>query len=178
MKNMRWFIGMFVILFFMRAQAADVFISVKADSRRNHCAFFKGSFNKDNIASVQNKWKPWVACSLTEGVGAECWLKDHGMDGVLPDPAKFVGNFRWSSGQFVILATALRNEVFNIRLICNDEGTGCEILHFWNADAGIGYGCDMVPYTPPISKPEPKAPPLLRKDTPAYKVEKSNPLSF
>jgi len=170
---MKWLIGVFAALIFTQAQAADLFISVKAKPGQT-CAFFRGSFNQDNIVSIQNKWKPWIACSLTEGVGAECWLKGHGMN--ISDPAKFAGNFIWRGGKFIVEAQSINDEVFNLRLLCSDEGTGCDLLHFWNATAGIGYGCDMAPYTPP--KPEPKAPSLLRKDAPAYKAQKSDPLSF
>ena len=164
---MKWLIAVFALCMSMDASAAE-YISVKADARPNHCAFFRGNFESENVVGTQNKYRPWIACKLVEGVGAECWLKGHGMAPALPDPAKFKGSFGWLGDKFFIKAFAIESENFNVRLVC-DSPNSCDLFHFWNSDVNVGYGCDMIDYTPP-AKPAPQAPPLLRKNAEPYKA--------
>jgi len=166
---------MLVILALMLGQAgaSDVLeIAIQAD-RGQSCAFYKGSFEPENITGAMSS-KPRVYCRVVDSVGARCSI--FALGSPFPSEVKFSGVFEAAGDDLVVLTgTKFRTTELRLRVLC-DTRRGCYMAQLWNVENFVGFACDMVDYVPP-KKPAPQAPPLLRKPddsnkpTPTKKVE-------
>jgi hypothetical protein len=165
---MKWLIACIAVFMFSTAQAEQIDLSFQ--SKSGECRWYVGTFSSAGGREQMTGYRPKVLCRLVDHVGVTCYLKDHGLEARQPSIMKFVGNFR-DGDDGLLIDTEADDRPFRFVLTCTEDN-GC-LFRFWNTERNIGYSCNLMKWTPEPVKPEPKAPPLLRKDAKPYASPKS-----